>query len=118
MAERLRLFADNVDIKIKGGITMCDFFDNFDDFGENGFMDDDSLEDEYDADTQMDDPLDGDIELDNEPDEGDDLTFDPFFIGGAMGFAYEAGVEERHRKRLLKEQSKRRKRKKFRDDSD
>jgi hypothetical protein len=43
-------------------------------------------------------------------------SLDPFFIGGAMGFAYEEGFEEGRRKRLLKGQSKRRKRKKFCDD--
>lgn len=47
-----------------------------------------------------------------EPDEAepkdDELTVDPFIIGGAMGFAYEEGLRER----------KRRKRKKLNDDSE
>ena len=94
---------------------MEDYFEDFDDFGENGFTDDDSFEDSLEE--EMDEPFTDDADLDGEPDEGDDLTVDPFFIGGAMGFAYEEGVEERRRKRLLKEQSKRRKRKKFSDDS-
>ena len=99
---------------------MEDFFDDFEDDFDNGdCMDDDPFEDGLDGDAENDDPLDGDIELDNEPDEGDDLTLDPFFIGGAMGFAYEEGFEEGRRKRLLKGQSKRRKRKRFSDnDSD
>ena len=67
----------------------------------------------------MDEPFADDAELEDKPDQAesqdDDLTVDPFFIGGAMGFAYEEGVEEGRRKRLLKEQSKRRKRKKFSD---
>ena len=91
---------------------MCDFFEDDD------FMDDDSFEDSLDEGSEMVDPSNGDSDLDCESDKGDDLTVDPFFIGGAMGFAYEAGVEERRRKRLLKEQSKRRKRKKFSDDSE
>jgi hypothetical protein len=93
---------------------MCDDFENdFD--NDDDFMGEDQFEDSLEG--EMDDPFDGDSDLDGEPDDaesqGDDLTVDPFFIGGAMGFAYEEGVEERHRKRLLKEQSKRRKQKKF-----
>jgi len=95
---------------------MCDDFEN--DFDNDNFINEDSFEDCPDEDMEVDDPLDRDIELDNEPDEGDDLTLDPFILGGAMGFAYEEGVEEQRRRRLLKEQSKRRKRKKFSDDSD
>ena len=93
---------------------MEDYFEDFDDFGENGFTDDDSFEDSLEE--EMDEPFTDDADLDGEPDEGDDLTVDPFFIGGAMGFAYEEGVEEGRRKRLLKEQSKRRKRKRFSDE--
>lgn len=99
---------------------MCDFLDDFDEFGENGFMNDDSFEDSPEG--ALDEPFADEPDHDGEPDDaesqGDDLTVDPFFIGGAMGFAYEAGVEERRRKRLLKEQSNRRKRKRFSDDSD
>ena len=87
---------------------MCDFFDDFEDDFDNDFMD----EDEYDADTEKDDPVNGDSDLDGEPDDAeskaDDLGINPFIIGGAMGFAYEEGLNER----------KRRKRKRFSDDSD
>ena len=97
---------------------MEDYFEDFDDFGDNGFTDDDSFEDSLEG--EMDEPFADDTELDDEPIEAesqdDDLTLDPFILGGAMGFAFEEGVEERRRKRLLKEQSKRRKR--FSDDSD
>ena len=98
---------------------MSDFFDDFeDDFYNDDFMDEDSFEESLEG--EMDEPFTDDTELDDKPEQvesqDDELTVDPFIIGGAMGFAYEAGVEERRRKRLLKEQSKRRKR--FSDDSD
>jgi hypothetical protein len=82
---------------------MCDYFDDFNgDFDNGDCMDEDAFENSFDEDLELDDPLDGDIELDNVPDEGDDLTLDPFFIGGAMAFAYEEGFEVGRRKRLLK----------------
>jgi hypothetical protein len=92
---------------------MCDFFDDFDDnYDEGASMDDDSFEDEYDADTEMDDPLDGDSDFDGEPDDAeskDDFTAkEAFVIGAALGFAYEQGLREQ----------KRRKGKRFSDDSD
>ena len=91
-----------------------DFFDDFDDFENNGsneaFMDSDSFEDNLGEDLEMDESLDGDSGFDDEPTQGesedDELTVDPFIVGGAMGFAYEEGLEEQ----------KRRKRKKFNDD--
>ncbi len=97
------------------------FFDDFeDDFDNDDFRDDNSFEDSFEG--EMDEPFTGDAELDDKPEQAepqdDDLTVDPFFIGGAMGFAYEEGFEEGRRRRLLKEQSKRRKRKRFSDDSD
>ena len=85
---------------------MCDFENNFDD----DFGNDDSFEDEYDEHMEMDEPFADDAECDDDPTEAesqdDDLTIDPFILGGAMGFAYEQGLRER----------KRRKRKKFSDD--
>ena len=91
---------------------MEDYFEDFDDFGENGFTDDDSFEDSFDEDLEPDESLADKSECDDEPDQtelqDDDLTVDPFFIGGAMGFAYEEGLRE----------GKRRKRKRFKDDSD
>ena len=85
---------------------MCDYFDDF----EDDFMDDDSFEDSFEED--LDDRYSDDNEPNNDPDESeskDDFTAkDAFFIGGAMGFAYEEGLRGR----------KRRKRKLFGDDSD
>jgi hypothetical protein len=82
---------------------MCDFDDDFEDSFEE----------------KMDESFTDDTELDDKPEQAesqdDDCTIDPFFIGGAMGFAYEEGFEEGRRRRLLKEQSKRRKRKRFSD---
>ena len=92
---------------------MCDDFEDFDD----DFMDEDSFEDNFEG--ELDEPFNGDAELEDKPDQAesqdDDLTLDPFILGGAMGFAYEEGFEEGRRRRLLKEQSKRRKRKRFSD---
>jgi hypothetical protein len=84
---------------------MEDFIDDFED--ENSF------EDEYDADTEMDEPFAGEPDCDNETDRAepqeDDLNaIDPIIIGGVFGFGYEEGLRER----------KRRKRKRFSDDSD
>jgi hypothetical protein len=60
----------------------------------------------------MDETFAADTELDNEPIEAEpqnnDLTLDPFILGGAMVFAYEEGLRER----------KRRRRKKLSDDSE
>jgi hypothetical protein len=70
-------------------------------------MDEDSFEDSLEG--EIDEPFTDDAELEDKPDQAesqdDDLTVDPFFIGGAMGFAYEEGLRER----------KRRKRKRFSD---
>ena len=98
---------------------MCDDFENdFD--NDDDFMGEDQFEDSIEG--EMDEPFTGDTDLDDELEkaesQGDDLTLDPFILGGAMGFAYEEGFEEGRRKRLLKGQSKRRKREKFSDDSE
>jgi hypothetical protein len=90
---------------------MCDDFE--DDYDESESMEENSFEDEYDANTEMDDSFAVDSECDNEPDQAepqkDDFTAkDAFILGGAMGWAYEEGLRER----------KRRKRKRFSDDSD
>ena len=88
---------------------MCDFDDEFD---NDDFMDEISFDDEYDADAEMDEPFTDDSDLDGEHTDAesleDDLTLDPFIMGGAMGFAYEEGLRGR----------KKRKRKSFRGDSD
>ena len=95
---------------------MEDYFEDFDDFGENGFTDDDSFEDSLEG--EMDEPFADEPDHEDEPDEAESqddhfTAKDAFILGGAMGFAYEEGVEERRRKRLSKEQSKQRKRKKL-----
>jgi len=82
---------------------MCDFED---DFGENGFTDDDSFEDSIEG--EIDEPFSGDTEKNDEPNgaesQDDDFTVkDAFIIGGAFGFGYEQGLrgrKRRQRKRL------------------
>ncbi len=78
--------------------------DNFDDniFGEDNFMEnnmDDNPEPEEDI-------FDVDYEPDTQTDEPDNNEFiaeDAFFIGGAMGLAYEEGLRKRY---LLKKMTK------------
>ncbi len=88
---------------------MCDFFDDFEDFDNSDFTDEDNLEE----DLEMDDPFAGDTEPEDGTDEAeskdDDFTAkDAFILGGALGWGYEEGLRERKRK----------KRKKFSDDSE
>ena len=81
---------------------MCEFWDDFND----GFMDEDSVEDNLDEDLEMDEPPDGDSECANETDQpesdDDELTVEPFLIGGAMGYAFGEALEERRRKKRKK----------------
>ena len=87
---------------------MCDFFDDFeDDFDNDDFRDDNSFEDSFDEDLEPNESLADESECDHEPEQGnksqdDDLTVDPFILGGAMGFAYEEGLRERKRRKLKK----------------
>lgn len=88
-----------------------EFFEDFDDFENDGFMDEDSFEDNLEEDREMDIPSAEDPEPDSERNEAeskaDEFTAkDAVIIGGAMGFAYEEGLSERNR----------RKRKRFSDD--
>jgi hypothetical protein len=88
----------------KGGSKMEDFFDDF--------MDEDFFEDNIEEDLEIEEPLDGDAAQEDEPEQTDpqDDYFtarDAFFLGSAIGWGYEEGLRER----------KRRKRKKFSDDS-
>ena len=82
---------------------MEDFFEDF--------MDEDAFEDNLEEDVEMSEPFDGDPVEEDEPEQavlqGDELTVNPIILFGAMGIAYEEGLRER----------KRRKRKKFSDDS-
>ena len=89
---------------------MNDFIGDFgDDFDEGEFMDDDSFEDHLDSEFETEDPLDQEDPMENESLDGkeDNNEFDledAFILGGAMGLAYEAGLNERKRRRLLKKQ--------------
>ena len=91
---------------------MNDYFDDFDDdFDEGEFMDDDSFEDQLDSEVESEDlldqsdPIENEIQDDNENIEKFDIE-DSFILGGAMGLAYEAGLNERERRRLLKKHVK------------
>ena len=103
---------------------MCDDFEGFDNDFDNGDFMDDSFEDSFEGETDgsfagesESDDKSGDTDLDGEPDDGDDFTAkDAFMVGSFAGLAYEEGIEGGRRKRLLKEQSKRRKRKRFSND--
>ena len=73
---------------------MCDFDDDFEEFVEDGFMEEDQLDDEI-----MDDPDDLEDDCDAgsfEDDQGcDEFTAkDAFIVGGAMGWAYEEGLQD------------------------
>ncbi len=92
---------------------MNDYIDDFDnDFEEGEFMDDNSFEDpldnEFEPDNPLDqvDPIENKSQNDNEDNEKFDME-DSFILGGAMGLAYEAGLNEAERRRLLKKHKKR-----------
>ena len=81
---------------------MCDFYDDFDgEFEDDGFMGDD-FEDTYGEhldDYEPEEPLSLD-ELNQDGSECDRFTGrDAFILGGAMGWAYEEGLEERRKRR-------------------
>lgn len=84
---------------------MDDYFDDFDD---GDFTDDDSFEDSSDENFEAEDSsFDEDPAMDNEPDEADSHeddfnAKDAFILGGAMGWAYEEGLEEAERRKLEK----------------
>ena len=81
---------------------MCDFDEDFDDG--------DSFENEF-NDEFMDDTDDGFSTDDSESDDSDADEFtvrDAFLVGSIVGNAYEEGLDERERRRLLrKKRSKR-----------
>ncbi len=77
----------------------------FDDFDEGDFMDDDSFEDSCEDNYEADDSFDEGSETGDEPDGVDEAGFtarDACILGGAMGFAYEEGLEEAERRKLEK----------------
>ncbi|MFH1983332.1 MAG: hypothetical protein ABIL58_15920 [Pseudomonadota bacterium] len=90
---------------------MSDFDDDFGDYDDGGFMDDcpmddDSMEDQFDEampDEDMYDP--GDEMTGAGETESDGFTGeDAFFLGSAVGWAYEEGRDEAERRRLLKKE--------------
>lgn len=89
---------------------MDDFFDDFgSDFDEGEFMDDDSFEDCLDSRFGSDDLLDQEnpigVNSSDENDDDDDEKYDikdSFILGGAMGLSYEAGLNERKQRIMLK----------------
>jgi hypothetical protein len=82
---------------------MDDYFDDFDD---GDFNDDDSFDDSSDEYFEAEDSSDEDLEMGDEANESeshDNFTVrDAFILGGAMGFAYEEGLEEAERWKLEK----------------
>ena len=76
---------------------MEDFHDDFD--GE--FMDDEPFEDDIE---EVFDESEVENSLDDESEIDDDFTGkDAFILGGAMGWAYEEGLEEKERRKLERE---------------
>ena len=74
---------------------MCDFFDDFEDFIDDGFDDgefDDGMEDSLNPD-QIDE-----LNQDDDQNDGFDVE-DAFFTGGLFGFAYEEGRRKRQKRR-------------------
>lgn len=83
---------------------MCDW-DDFDDFEDDDLINEDSFEDQFEEFT--DDLDDSDDESAPDDSEFDELNArDAFFLGGAMGFAYEEGLEERRHRQLLRRKDK------------
>lgn len=78
---------------------MCDW-DDFEDFEDEGF-DEDSFEDQFEEFTD-------DVDDTDESSTRDESGFDEFnardafFLGSAMGFAYEEGLHEQRRRGLLR----------------
>lgn len=80
--------------------------DYFDDFNDGDFMDD-SFEDSSDENFEAENSFDEDPEKGDEPDEADSQeddfnAKDAFILGGAMGWAYEEGLDEAERRKLEK----------------
>ena len=86
---------------------MCDFDDDYGEFGDDGFMDDEMEDsygehlDDYEPENVFDEepPI---IEEESVSDETECDRFtgrDAFILGSAMGWAYEEGLEEGRQKR-------------------
>jgi len=83
---------------------MDDFFDDLD---EGAFMDGDDFEDKFDENCEPEDGFEEGPEAGG-PEEAESLedgfsAREAFFFGGAMGWAYEEGLEEAERLRIEKE---------------
>ena len=75
---------------------MCDFDDDYGEFGDDGFMDD-GMEDSFGEhldDYEPEEALIEDNPVRDEPDCDRFTGRDAFILGGAMGWAYEEGLEE------------------------
>ena len=87
---------------------MDDCFDDFDsDYNEGEFMDDDLIEEPLNCDFESNGLFNQDNQMEHNllEDDNDNGKFDiedSFILGGAMGIAYEAGRNERERRRLLR----------------
>ena len=93
---------------------MCDFDNDFEDVENDSFMDEDQCDDEFHDDEFHDDEFDSDTfgdeefdESDETESENDDFTAkDAFFLGGAMGWAYEEGFQDAIRQRRMRKTKK------------
>ena len=87
---------------------MDDFNDFYDDFDGDDFMDDGS---DFDENFEPDELPDDSSEIEDDL-AGDDICDDEFttedaiFFGGAMGYAYEEGLDESKRRRIEREMNK------------
>jgi len=88
---------------------MEDFFDNFDDDFDGGeFMDEDSFEESFEEEVEIEHTVEGDNKSDDEPEQAESkedkfTAKDAFLLGGAMGLAYEEGLEERKRRKIQRD---------------
>ena len=85
---------------------MGDFYNGFEDDFEGDEPFEDDIEEDFDE-SEEEDSIDDEPEMDNEPDEADSHeddfnAKDAFILGGAMGWAYEEGLEEGRRRKLEK----------------
>lgn len=90
---------------------MSDFdndFGDYDDGGfddDGGFMDDDAMEDQFDEALPGEDESDpGDVDGSGEAESEGFTGEDAFYLGSAMGWAYEEGREEARRRRLMRKE--------------
>jgi len=85
---------------------MCDFDDDFNDVKEDSFMDEDQCDDEIESDPLEDDEFDEPDEGETESEDDGFTGADAFFLGGAMGWAYEEGFLDAIRRRRMRKTKK------------